>query len=123
VLDLLKQRRTAQGFSSGDFLVAVLCMLPVLRRFYSNYASSPERGLRYYEEIEAVLLPFYGHWAAHDANPFDEDQRTAPVEMSPLAADLAEPTAHGGQLLAFRIMSIDDADNSQLTQPLLAAQG
>jgi len=123
VLGQLKQRRTGQGFSSSDFLVAVLCTLPVIRRFFSNHASSPERGLRYYEEVEAVLLPFYGRWAAaQEADAFADDAQTAPLAESPLVADLADPQAHGGKLLAFRIMTIDDADNDDLTQPLLEAQ-
>lgn len=122
VLGRLRQRREGEGFSGGDFLVAVLCTLPVIRRFYCNHASSPETGLRFYEEVEAVLLPFYGRWAAHEENAFDTDERTAPLATSPLAADLPDPQAHAGKLLAFRIMTIDDADNDHLTQPLLAAQ-
>jgi hypothetical protein len=123
VLGQLKQRREHEGFSGGDFLVAVLCTLPVIRRFFCNHASSPAIGLRFYEEVEAVLLPFYGRWAAHEENAFDADERTAPLERSPLDAELPDPQAHAGKLLAFRIMTIDDADNDDLTQPLLEAQG
>lgn len=46
------------GISPGEFMVASSCYLPVLRRFFVHRAESIEEGLRLFESMEAVILPF-----------------------------------------------------------------
>jgi hypothetical protein len=122
VLDWLQAQRKNEGFSAGDFLVAVLCSLPVIRRFYANHASSLEAGLRYFEEVEAILIPLYGHWVAADADTFEE-AATEPDARSPLAAVADAPRASAGNLLSFNIVSIDDKAVDELARPMVAAEG
>ena len=97
----------------------MLCALPVIRRFYANHASSLEAGLSYFEEVEAILIPLYGHWVAADTETF-EDAATEPDARSPLAAVADAPRARAGNLLSFNIVSIEDQAVAELARPLSA---
>jgi len=52
--------RRGTGFNVGEFTVAALCFLPVLRRFFQERADSPADALAMYDALEQVALPFCG---------------------------------------------------------------
>jgi len=120
VLDALRAQRLQHGFSESDFLVAVLCGLPVIRRFFANRASSIEVGMRFFEEIEAILIPLYGQWVASDISAF-EDTATDPDHESPFHNVATEPSAGAEQLLNFRIVTIEEIADDPVTLPFIEA--
>ena len=83
VMDLLRALHQRRGFAVGDFMVAVLCALPVLRRFYGKYADTPQLGQELFERVEGVLIPLYGKLVALLAD--------APGADEPAAAAAPEP--------------------------------
>jgi len=113
VLDTLVQLHNKRGFGVGDFLVATLCTLPVMRRFYMKYASAQDQGIVCYEQVESVLIPLYGHLAARLSNVFDDDDPTLVDDHTPgqqreeaeAVPGVAEGTA---QLEPFEIVSVDE---------------
>jgi len=54
--------RARRGFRAGDFSLACLCFLPVLRHFLSE--REPADGMAMYDLVEAVALPFMGRCMA-----------------------------------------------------------
>jgi len=120
VLDALRAQRLQQGFSESDFMVAVLCALPVIRRFYINRASSPATGITFYEEIEAILIPLYGQWVASDCSAF-EDTATDPDHESPFHSVSTEPRPSASLLPKFTIVTVEDVADDP-TLPFLVAR-
>lgn len=119
VLDVLKRQRHEQGFKDSDFLVAVLCALPVIRRFFLSHASSIGTGLQLFEEVERVLLPLYGYLVQSDVAAFEE-MATAPSARPTLATG---DRSAGGTLIDFGIASVDEAVNAQWTRPYIERYG
>ncbi|MFH1811360.1 MAG: hypothetical protein ABIJ09_21650 [Pseudomonadota bacterium] len=119
VLDVLKKQRHEQGFKDSDFLVAVLCGLPVIRRFFLNHASALRTGLALFEEVERVLLPLYGYLAQSDVRAFEE-MATAPDTRKPA---VMAGRAEGGTLIDFEIATVDEAVNQQWTRPYIERYG
>lgn len=120
-LGVIMRLRQVSGFSIEDFLVAVLCALPVLRRFYLSHCTYVEEGLKSYEEVEAAMIPLYGQAMAGFAR-MAEEADTLPGQRSPLLPfEEEEETA---TMLAFDIvpvvpLSMDflDDGSDDLTRP------
>jgi len=98
VLNYIMDIRRISGFSVGDFLVAVLCALPVVRRFFIAKAISAEAGLKLYEAFEAQVLPLYGRVVinfiriAEESDTFPEGMPTIGALLSDeLAEDFTDP--------------------------------
>lgn len=54
------EMRATAGFNVGEFTVAALCFMPVLRNFFRERADSADDALAMYDAVEAVGLPFCG---------------------------------------------------------------
>lgn len=52
--------RQLGGVTLPEFLVAALCVLPVLRRFFLERSATLEEGLAIFDRVEAILLPVAG---------------------------------------------------------------
>lgn len=55
-VEVITSNRSATGFSVGDYALASMCFLPVLRKFFLE--CDPERGLEMYDIVESVSFPF-----------------------------------------------------------------
>jgi len=92
-LNVIMEIRRLSGFSVGDFLVAVLCALPVVRRFFITKSMSAELGLELYEAFESQVLPLYGRLVinfvriAEESDTFPEGM---PTIGSLLSAELPD---------------------------------
>jgi len=116
VIDLLVALHTQRGFAPADYVVAVLCALPVLRRFFFHFSPSREVGIELYEQVEAILLPLYGHLVMRLSAGFEEDEDTDTAVTAPLDRD--ELDDEGGAL-PFEIVSVEQvlelkAEHSQI---------
>jgi hypothetical protein len=60
VVNNVASMRASGGFNVGEFTVAALCFLPVLRKFFRDKASTAEAAAEMYDVVEAVALPFAG---------------------------------------------------------------
>lgn len=101
VTDLLAQMHDKRGFSVADFLVAVLCALPVIRRFYAKYTNSQGLGMHCYEQVEGVLIPLYGHLTLRLATGFEDDEEES------TAVDPSQPADAEVEPLPFDIVGLD----------------
>jgi len=63
IMQNVMQLRALGGFALGEFLMATLSVLPVLRRFFIERSATLEEGLRVYESVESVALPLMGRMA------------------------------------------------------------
>jgi hypothetical protein len=61
VVNGVASMRASGGFNVGEFTVAALCFLPVLRQFFRDKAATSEEAMEMYEVVEQVALPFVGH--------------------------------------------------------------
>jgi hypothetical protein len=59
----LVERRQGGGFGINEWVMAMLCFLPVMRRFLVAKALDPASGLEAYESLEAVAIPLVGRVA------------------------------------------------------------
>jgi len=98
--------RQVSGVTVSDYLVALLCGLPVIRRFVVREATSVEAGLERYEQFERVALPLFGRVVANYVRTA-EDLNTVPERASPLEELKSE--LRSGELFAYEILDVDDA--------------
>lgn len=118
VIDLLVALHNSRGFAPADYVVAVLCGLPVLRRFYFHYASSRALGVELYEQVESIVLPLYGHLVMRLSGGFDEPEATDTDVTAPLDRDDLDPEEAA---LPFEIVSVEQvlqlkAEQSRIRQ-------
>jgi hypothetical protein len=97
--------RQVSGVTVSDYLVAVLCGLPVIRRYLVREAASVEQGLERYEQFERVALPLFGRVVATFLRT-SEDQITVPEKQSPLEELRSE--LHSGELFAYEIFPVEN---------------
>jgi len=103
VMDLLVALHEKRGFAPADFIVAVLCALPVLRRFFVHYAETREQGMELYEAVEAILIPLYGHLVMRLSDGFEEESTESDV-TAPMASRQQDPELDA---LPFEIVSVE----------------
>ena len=72
-LTMVMDLRRAGGFSVNDFVVAILCAFPVLRRYFLRNTSHLAEGLATYEAYEALTLPLVGRVASSFSQMADEN--------------------------------------------------
>ena len=77
VLAMVMDLRQAGGFGVGEFIVAILCAFPVLRRYFLRNAQSLPEGIAIYEAYEALTLPLVGRVAAKFGQ-LSDDNNTIP---------------------------------------------
>ncbi len=116
VIEVLRRRRLQQGMKDSDFLVAVLCTLPVIRRFCVQNSHSVEQGLAYYEEIEALLLPLYGLVADSNLQDFEE---AATIPAGPPPGASGPLHSDGGTVIEYGIASVDEPETTAMVDPYL----
>jgi len=97
--------RQLSGVTVSDYLVAVLCGLPVIRRYLVRESPSVEKGLERYEQFERVALPLYGRVVANFLRT-SEDQVTVPEKASPLEELKSE--LRSGELFAYEIFPVEN---------------
>jgi len=105
-MDLLRALHRRRGFGAGEFMAAVLCALPVLRRFFTKYAATREEGLVLYERVEGILIPLYGRLASLLQEDFSDAEPTDVDAASPQAATAPAETDQGA--LPFEVVSVEE---------------
>lgn len=98
--------RQVSGVTVSDYLVALLCGLPVIRRYLVRESPTAEKGLERYEQFERVALPLYGRVVANFVRT-SEEQVTVPEQVSPLEELKFE--LRSGELFAYEIFPVEDA--------------
>jgi len=89
----IARERSSGGFTTADFTVASLCILPVLRHFFIGEGG--EQGLKMYDAVEAVILPFMGRSIAifADAPPPESTPEESIVRQ--ILSRLTDPDSDG----------------------------
>ena len=76
MFNMLIGLRQVSGFTIRDFMVATICALPVVRRFFCDKAETLDEGIALYEEFEAIVIPLYGRIACNFQKLNSEAQTT-----------------------------------------------
>jgi len=110
VTDLIQLRRVA-GFQTSEVILAGLCFLPVLRRFYLHKAPRPRISLAWFEELEALLIPVLAELMVVAESPDPERA----------VADLSRETLFDSFFIEEAIESLEEAGapSNDETEPFL----
>jgi hypothetical protein len=106
-LSMVMSLRQVSGFTINDFVVACICALPVVRRFYGAKAQSFESGMSHYEDFESIAIPLVGRVASTFMRLAD-GEATSPgrVPVLPRLEDIGAQELYGS--FALEIVDVDD---------------
>lgn len=116
VIETIAQLRTAAGFQASEFVLAGICFMPVLRRFFWAKADTHEEGIALYEVVEAVILPFLGRTMGIFINAHVEETAPEGISTEKFLEMLTDTGSGSSPFLPIEIASIDDSDEETITQ-------
>ena len=113
LVDSVAQLRRTTGFELSDFILAALCFLPVLRKFFCSRGGDLRAGLERYAALESVVVPFVGRVITLFLDADQDATNPDGIDTVTFMSMLTEPSLD----MAFAPISIVDVDSEEITEP------
>ncbi|MBI5494439.1 MAG: hypothetical protein HY904_05385 [Deltaproteobacteria bacterium] len=110
VVEYVVQIRSIGGFQTGEFMLACLCFLPVMRRFLADKLPMAQ-AVAAYEAVENAALPLVARLIPlyeKAATAFHQTETPPEVDIAALRGS--------GSTLAFRVESVTGGDEEETTE-------